>query len=327
MPRTFLSLYGANTIIDEAQRVPSLFSYLQGKVDETGRPGQYIVSGSQNFLLMDAVSQSLAGRVAIRHLMPLSYSELKGTPDCPETIEGWVVRGGYPRLYDVALNPDEYFPSYVQTYIDRDMRREMGVMKVSEFNRFVSLCATRIGNLVNIQGLATECGINARTAKEWLGLLEQSFVVKLLNPFHRNFGKRLVKTPKLYFCDTGLACSLLGVESKDDLVRSSFRGPLFENAVFCEMVKDSYARGRMPSLSFWRDSGGREIDFIVDKAGKIERAIEAKASATYSPRFFSALERIGDQAGIAVNAREVVYSGADTFQTKHGTLRSFADLN
>lgn len=172
-PRAFLSLHANHVIFDEVQRVPELFSYLQGQVDETGAVGQYILSGSQNFLLMDAISQSLAGRVAIRHLPPLSYCEVKAAGRQPESVEAWVVRGGYPRLYDIDMAPAEYYSNYIQTYIDRDVRSELGVVKIPEFNRFVMLCATRIGNLVNIQSLAADCGINMRTAKDWLALLEQ----------------------------------------------------------------------------------------------------------------------------------------------------------
>ena len=325
-PRSFLSLYDSHAIFDEAQRVPELFSYLQGKVDESGAPGQYIISGSQNFLLMEAISQSLAGRVAVRHLPPLSYGEVRGTGGQPPTVEEWVVKGGYPRLYDVALNPDEYFPSYIQTYLDRDVRRELGVVKLTEFNRFIALCASRIGNLVNIQSLATECGINVRTAKDWLSVLEQSFIIHLLHPYHRNFGKRLVKTPKLYFADTGLACSLLGIETSEQFMTSYFKGTLFENAVVSELLKGVYAQGKIPSIYFWRDSSGREIDVIVEKGGSIQRAIEIKASATYSPKFFATLDVLGDVLGVLPEAREVVYSGTDTLKTRHGVVRSFADL-
>lgn len=325
-PRSFLSLYGSRAIFDEAQRVPELFSYLQGKVDESRVPGQYIISGSQNFLLMEAISQSLAGRVAVRHLLPLSYSEVKGAGDQPSTVEEWVVKGGYPRLYDVPIDPDEYFPSYIQTYLDRDVRRELGVVKLADFNRFIALCASRIGNLVNVQALATECGINVRTAKDWLFALEQSFIIHLLHPYHRNFGKRLVKTPKLYFVDTGLACSLLGIETPEQFLTSGFKGALFENAVVSELLKESYAQGKLPSLYFWRDSSGREIDLIVEKGGSIQRAIEIKASATYSPKFFATLDVLGDVLDIPSEAREVVYSGADTLETRHGILRSFTSL-
>lgn len=325
-PRSFLALHGPRTILDEAQRVPELFSYLQGTVDETGESGQYIVSGSQNFLLMEAISQSLAGRVAVRHLLPLSYREVKEAWGHGPTTEEWVVRGGYPRLYDVPMEPDEYYPSYVQTYLDRDVRREMGVVKLAEFNRFIGLCAARIGNLVNVQSMATECGINVRTAKEWLSLLEQSFIIHLLRPYHRNFGKRLVKTPKLYFSDTGLACSLLGIETPEEFLTSDFKGALFENAVISELTKASYAMGKVPGFYFWRDSSGREIDLLIEKGGAIQRAIEMKASSTYRPKFFATLDGLGDMLGVPPEAREVVYTGTEIVETKHGLLRPFSAL-
>lgn len=325
-PRSFLALHGPGSILDEAQRVPELFSYLQGKVDETGEPGQYIVSGSQNFLLMDAISQSLAGRVAVRNLLPLSYHEVLDAQAQPASIEEWVVKGGFPRLYDVPIEPKEYFPNYIQTYLDRDVRHEMGVMKVAEFDRFVTLCATRIGSLLNVQALASDCGINVRTANGWLSLLEQSFIIRLLRPYHRNYGKRLVKSPKLYFCDTGLACSLLGIETDEDLLMSAYRGPLFENAVASELLKAAYAEGSVPNLFFWRDSSGQEIDFLIEKSGTLQRAIEVKASSTFHPKFFSTLNHLGDTLDIPMKAREVVYSGDESISTKHGTLRAFADL-
>lgn len=326
-PRAFLSLHANHVIFDEVQRVPELFSYLQGQVDETGAVGQYILSGSQNFLLMDAISQSLAGRVAIRHLPPLSYCEVKAAGRQPESVEAWVVRGGYPRLYDIDMTPAEYYSNYIQTYIDRDVRSELGVVKIPEFNRFVTLCATRIGNLVNIQSLAADCGINMRTAKDWLALLEQSFIIRLLRPYHHNYGKRLIKTPKLYFEDTGLACSLLGIDTAEDLIMSSYRGALFENAVVCEFTKEALSQGKVPDFYFWRDSAGREIDLIVDKAGTIQRAVEVKASSTYDPKSFSTLDKLGDELGIPVSAREVVYSGDLSLETKHGLVRAFADLS
>ena len=319
-PRAFLTLYANHVIFDEVQRVPELFSYLQGQVDESGAAGQYILSGSQNF------SQSLAGRVALRQLPPFSYQEVKSADKQPKSIEAWVVRGGYPRLYDIEMSPEEYFPNYIQTYIDRDVRQELGVVKIPEFNRFVTLCATRIGNLVNIQSLAADCGINIRTAKNWLALLEQSFIIRLLRPYHRNYGKRLIKTPKLYFEDTGLACSLLGIDSPEDLLTSSYRGALFENAVVCEFTKEMLSQGKVPDFYFWRDSAGREIDLIVDKAGVIKRAVEIKASSTYDPKSFSILDKLGDELGIPPNAREVVYSGDTSMETKHGLLRAFGDL-
>lgn len=325
-PRAFLALYNNQVILDEAQRVPELFSYLQGHVDEMGKPGQYIVSGSQNFLLMDAISQSLAGRVAIRHLPPLSYREVKSVEQQPNSIGEWVCKGGYPRLYDVDILPDEYFPNYIQTYIDRDIRRELGVMKIPEFNRFVTLCATRIGNLVNIQSLASDCGVNVRTAKEWLALLEQSFIIQLLRPYHTNFGKRLIKTPKLYFQDTGLACSLLGIENAEALLMSNYRGALFENAVLCELTKEFLSQGKVPNLYFWRDAAGHEIDILIDKAGSIQRAIEVKASSTFDPRGFGNLDKLGDALEIPVEDRVIVYSGDRTMQTRHGLVCAFDDL-
>ncbi len=325
-PRSFLEHYDEHVIIDEAQRVPELFSYMQGVVDRRGMPGQYVISGSQNFLLMKNVSQSLAGRVAIMHLPPLSYAELAEAGMTPPSIDDFLYKGGYPRIHAWGIDPVDFFPSYVATYIERDVRNELGVRKLAEFGTFLSLCAARTGEILNIDSLASDCGINVETARSWLSALEQSFIVFRLQPYYRNYGKRLIKSPKLYFYDTGLAANLLGIESPDHLFGDQHRGSLYENAVVSEVVKGYYALGRQPKLFYWRDNSKNEIDLIVEKGGQPARIIEVKSSATYKPDAFSVIDKLGDTMGVKTDERFVVYGGQEAFETHHGSVIGLGDL-
>lgn len=223
-PRAFLKYFGRNTIIDEAQRVPSLFSYLQGIVDDTNEAGQYVLSGSQNFLLMNAIDQSLAGRVAILNLQPLSAQELMNAEAFPQNIHEWIFTGGYPRIYDKHIDPADYYPNYIQTYLERDVRGTDGVSKLTEFERMLTLCASRTGELLNIESLARDCGVAVNTIKGWLSILEASFLARRLTPYHRNLEKRIIKTPKLYIRDTGLASNLIGIDSPNEFQLSPNSG-------------------------------------------------------------------------------------------------------
>ena len=325
-PRSFLARFGRRAIIDEAQRVPSLFSYVQGIVDETGEPGQFIVSGSQNFLLMEAIDQSLAGRAAILNLLPFSFHELKEAVLQPTNLNEWLFAGGYPRIYDKRINPADYYPSHIQTYIERDVRQTSRVEKLAEFERLLALCAARNAEMLNIESLSRDCGVAINTVKGWLSVLESSFLVQRLQPYYRNLGKRLVKTPKLYLRDTGLICNLLGIESADELYLAPSRRGLFETAVVEEVSKAYFARGRRPKLFFWRDSSGREIDVVVEKGASPYWAIEAKSSSTYSPKFFKNLDAVCDGLGVPRERRVVVYAGNGSFETSHGLVCAFEDL-
>lgn len=331
-PRSFLNLYDNHVIIDEAQRVPEIFSYLQGHVDDRNESGQYILSGSQNFLLAKNIAQSLAGRAAILKLLPFSYRELSSYGKQPSisfpipSINSWMQTGGYPRIYDFGIASVDYYPSYIQTYLDRDVREESGIAKMTDFNRFLALCATRVGKLLNMTALANECGVTVKTANDWLSILESSYIVFRLRPYHKNYGKRLIKAPKLYFHDTGLACSLLGIDDADELTTSDRRGALYENAVISELIKHFYAQGREPKLYFWRDSNKREIDILVEKGTSIDYAMEVKSSATYSPRYFKTLSDIGVLAGVPKQRRVVVYAGDQIFETQQGLVTNLSGL-
>lgn len=326
-PRGFLARYAKGAIFDEAQRMPDLFSYLQQVIDDSPENGRFILTGSQNFLLSRAVSQSLAGRVSLFTLLPLSCRELSEAGLAPVTSAEWVLRGGYPRLFNEELEAADYFPAYVETYLQRDVREELGVRSLSEFHRFLKLCAMSSGELLNISSLASDCEISVATARGWLSILEASHIIYLLQPHFSNARKRLIKTPKLYFIDTGLACSLIGLETVEDLVDSEFWGHLFEAAVVSEAMKHFYARGRTPNLTFWRDTNKNEIDLLVERGLKAVRAIEVKASSTYKSSHFDVLAKLAPELKLEPEACNVVYSGAETVTTSRGTAIPFRNIS
>lgn len=321
-PLGFLATYPAGSIIDEAQRAPELFNYLQGRVDSTGEPGQYILSGSQNFLLSDAISQSLAGRVAVMHLLPLSRYELANDRSLPEHLDGWLLTGGYPRIYQYGIEPTDYFPSYVETYLERDARAQLAQGSLDDFQRLLRLCAGRVGQLLDVGNLAAEAGIDARTAKRWLSILRASFVIFLVQPYYRNFNKRLVKRPKLYFCDTGLACSLLGLRDANSVALSPFRGGLFENMAFCEYVKRRYAQGEQPGLWFWHETSTNEVDLIIENDGKLQ-AVEAKSGATFDRKWFASMKVFSSLAELGESEKAIVYGGEQDLKTSQGAVISW----
>lgn len=327
-PRAFLDRYNNHAIFDEVQRAPQLFSYLQGIVDDRRQePGQFILSGSQNFLLMRNITQSLAGRAAVLHLLPLSYSELANAGLNGMTMQRWLRQGGYPRLYDVGIDPIDYFPNYVATYVERDVREELGVRKLAQFRDFLVQCAVRVGEIVNYNAIASACGVDGKTVEEWISLLESSFIVFRLHPYHKNFGKRLVKTPKLYFYDTALASYLLGLENDDELLTSKYRGPLFENAVVSEIIKAYTNNGRSPHLYYWRDANQKEIDLIIEKGGAIRYAVEVKASSTYDSHAFATVTALSDVMGLDAAQRVVVYGGSEAMDTSFGRLLTVGDIS
>ena len=327
-PRSFLALYHERVIFDEAQRVPELFSYLQEVIDSSDEPGRFVLTGSQNFLLLKAVGQSLAGRVALFTLLPLSYHELAMSNHTPETAAQWVFMGGYPRLFNSRLDPVDFFPEYVETYLQRDVRDELGVRSLSSFNTFLKLCALSCGEMLNISSLASDCGVDAKTVRGWLSILEASHIVYLLQPCFSNARKRLIKTPKLLFLDTGLACSLLGISSVEQLMRSDRYGHLFEAAVVGEAMKRSFAHGSKPSISFWRDSNKNEIDLIVKRGLTPVRAIEIKFSTTYRPKYFDTLATVASKdLQLTADDVAVIYGGETSLATERGHLFSFRDMD
>jgi predicted AAA+ superfamily ATPase len=308
-PRGFLCQFPHGAILDEIQNVPALFSYLQAVVDEGMQPGSFVLTGSQQFGLRDGIAQSLAGRVGLLELLPFSLSEL-AIGDL--SLNALLCRGACPRIVAAGIPSRLWLADYLSTYLERDVRRLLNVRDLSSFQRFLRMCAGRSGQLLNLSALAADCGISHNTAREWLSVLEASYIVRLLPPYHRNFGKRLVKTPKLYFLDTGLAAWLMSIASPDDLAVSMFRGPLFETLVVTEILKARLNRRKEGNLYFWRDSNGHEIDLLIEAGGKLV-PVECKAGETIAADWFRPLERFRQSAGLEESW--IVYGG-DAGQTR-----------
>lgn len=334
-PRGFLAQFRGQVVLDEVQRVPDLFSYIQTLVDEEDRPGRFILSGSQNFLLLESVSQSLAGRCAILHLLPFSMAELqmrspldvgdigRELPEPRKKVRGdlmeTLLRGFYPRIHDKHLDPGRWLRDYFQTYVERDVRRIVGVGDLEAFDRFVRLCAGRNGQLLNLSSLGNDCGIAHTTAKRWLSVLEASFLVLLLRPHHRSFNKRLVKSPKLYFLDTGLLCYLLRIRSPEDLRLHASRGAVFESYVVSELLKSYLHRGEEPDLYFWRDATGHEIDVLIDH-GRRQVPIEIKSGETIAADFFRGLELWRKLVDDPEAPAALIYGGTRTYRRRGTTV-------
>ncbi|HNU42866.1 MAG TPA: ATP-binding protein [Cyclobacteriaceae bacterium] len=279
-PRAFLARFKNGAIIDEAQRVPALFSYLQRVLDTTKKDGLFILTGSNNFLLQESISQTLAGRIGYMDLLPLCYQELTQFNLAKASTNQLIWNGCYPEIYDRERSPSLWYPAYIRTYVERDVRQIKNVTDTLLFTRFLQLCAGRVAQQLNTTSLSNECGIDARTVQNWLGILESSYVIFMLQPHHKNFNKRIVKTPKLYFYDSGLACSLLGIKSEKELTNSHYRGALFENYVVTECLKNKHNTGSRTSFYYWRDNKGVEVDLLAD-TGKKLLPIEIKSTQTF----------------------------------------------
>ena len=299
---------GERVILDEVQYVPDLLSYIQVLVDQEKRAGQFILSGSQNLLLMESISQSLAGRVAIFNLLPFSLEELQDTAYTLPEYEDYLLKGFYPRIYDLDLQPTAWLLDYIQTYVERDLRQIVNVTDLGAFRQFLELCAGRIGRLVNLSEIGAQIGVSYQTANRWLGILQTSFIVYLLRPYHQNFNKRIVKTPKLYFYDTGLACALLNLRTVDDLNRHFAKGALFENFIITEHMKNCLNRNLPSRQYFWNAAGAHEIDLLLDKGGRLV-PVEIKSGRTINSDFFDGLKYFQKQAGVSPADSFLVYGG------------------
>lgn len=321
-PNGFIKTFDNHVIIDEAERVPSLFSYLQTHIDDINETGMYMLAGSRNFHLMAAIDQSLAGRTAIMKLLPLSRHELHEAGELPNTINEQIFKGFYPRIYDKDIAPTDYYPSYIATYVERDVRAMLNIGDLGRFTRFIRLCAGRIGQLLNKSNLATETGVTIPTVESWLSVLEASYILYRLEPNFNNYNKRIVKTPKLYFYDTGLACSLLGITSSEQLDVHFLRGGLFENMVVNQFIKDGLNRGIMPDLTFWRDSSGTEVD-LVETNGLEQHGYEIKSGNTFTASFFDGLRKWGELSHTPESRRTVIYCGSNDLQTSNGRVVAF----
>jgi len=310
-PRGFLARFPDGAIFDEAQRWPELFSWLQGMVDEDRSVGRFILTGSQQFGLLAGISQSLAGRVGMTQLLPLSLGEWP--PAAVPELDRLLLTGGYPALVAQGVPAQDWFPSYVATYVERDVRQVMKVHDLATFQRFLRLCAARTGQLLNLAALAGETGISEGSARAWLSVLESSYLVFRLPPYHRNFGKRLVKTPKFYFLDVGLACWLLGIHTPEMLSLHPLRGALFETWVVGEFVKHRFNCGLPADLYFWRDSNGLESDLLFETDSGLQ-PVEIKSGQTITANYIKAGQKAGRIAGEEALMPWLIHGGSDAYE-------------
>ena len=317
-PRGFLAQYNTKNgaILDEIQRAPHLFSYLQQILDETKETGLFILTGSNNFLLQENITQTLSGRVAYLHLLPLSLAELKISTHIKTAYPWHIVAGGYPEVIAKDIVPADWYPNYISTYIERDVRQLKNITNLAQFTKLLRMCAGRTGQLLNMTALANDCGIDQKTVASWLGILQSSYIIYLLKPYYNNFNKRITKTPKLYFYDTGVACSLLGIKSAEQIPIHAAKGPLFENMIVNELLKDRFNNGENDNLYYWRDKTGNEVDILTENEGQLT-AIELKSGETISTDFFKGLNYF---SALETNAIEkiLVYGGNQEQKRSNG---------
>lgn len=324
-PRSFLGRFPEGAVLDEVQRCPDILSYLQTRVDADGRMGLFILTGSQQFGLLSGISQSLAGRTAFVELLPLSLGELRLADLLPQKLDDLLLKGGYPALYDRKVSPRAWFSAYVAAYVERDVRQMLKVQELEAFQRFVMFCAGRTGQLLNLSSLAADCGITHNTAKAWLSVLEASYIVFRLQPHHASFNKRLVKAPKLYFHDVGLACWLLGIQSPQQMEAHPLRGSLFETFVVAELMKSRLNAGERPGMYFWRDSNGNEVDALIEQGVRL-MPVEIKSGTTVARDFFSGLEKWMALAGELGSDPLLIYGGETSYIHKGIRVVGWRDL-
>lgn len=325
-PRRFLARFDNGAILDEVQRCPALLSWLQNLVDERAVMGDFVLTGSSQFELIAGITQSLAGRVGRVELLPLTVQELSASGKLPHELNTLLLQGGYPSLYDREVSPQDWFANYIATYIERDVRQLIGIRDLSQFQRFVKMCAARSGQLLNLTALGADCGLSATTAREWLSVLEASYLVTRLQPHHQNFGKRLVKTPKLYFLDVGLMAWLLGIRDANTLDTHASRGALFETFVVSELVKQRFNQGQASDLYFWRDNTGHEVDVLRDTPKGLQ-AIEIKSGSTFASDWPKGLHQWQRLAGAGIPPSQIIFGGNTSYQRKDYEVLSWQDIS
>jgi predicted AAA+ superfamily ATPase len=319
-PRGFLAELGRGAVIDEVQRAPALLSYLQEEVDARPRPGRFVLTGSANLSLLAEVSQTLAGRTGLLTLLPFGHDELRGFEGAPRDRDSTLWSGAFPAVFDRRIPPSEWFPDYLATYVERDVRQILNVTDLQAFQSFVRMCAGRVGQLVNLASLGSDCGVTHNTARAWLSVLEASYVVLRVPPWHANLGKRLIKTPKLYFIDSGLLCSLLGIRKAGQIAEHPLRGAIFENWVVTEILKSRIHRALPADLHFFRSRAGLEVDVVVE-SGQALLAAEVKAGRTIAADFFASLDelrRLLASSGARRRVRTRLVYGGDAAQKRRG---------
>jgi predicted AAA+ superfamily ATPase len=323
-PLRFLQRFPDGAILDEVQRCPALLSWLQGLVDARGRMGDFILTGSAQVEFVAGLSQTLAGRIGRVELLPLSAGELAATQRLPD-LDTLLLQGTYPALYDRPLTPGDWFANYVSTYVDRDVRQLLAVRDLSQFQRFLRMCAARSGQLLNLAALGADCGISAVTARDWLSVLEASYLLLRLPPYHSNFGKRLVKTPKLYFLDTGLMAWLVGIRRPEDVATHAQRGALFESLVIGEFVKARYNAGRPLDLYFWRDNVGHEVDLLFETPGGLQ-AVEMKSGLSVASDWLRGPEKWLGFADADTLPPLLVFGGQGTYERGRCRVTGWREL-
>lgn len=324
-PNGFLKLYNRKVVFDEVQRVPYLFSYLQSKVDESNEMGQYILSGSQNFQLIRTITQSLAGRVALFKLFPFDFEEMKSADLLSDDYSVNLQRGFYPAIFKRDIPPDIFFSNYIQTYIERDLTELINIKDLNLFRNFISMCASRAGQLLNLNSLANECGVSQPTAKSWLSVLQSSYIVFLLQPYFRNFNKRITKSAKLYFYDTGLLCHLLKIKDYNEVKLSQFKGHLFENFIISELVKNNYHKNQLKDLLFWRDSAGHEVDLMYQD-GEYFNIMEIKSNETIMNSMFKGLFYYENLAPHTIKNKLLIHTGLFNHDRSSVKIISWKDI-
>ena len=319
-PIGFLNKYDSKVIFDEVQRVPALFSYIQSRVDASRQMGQFILSGSQNFHLISSITQTLAGRVALFKLLPLDFTELKTNGLLEDLYTSASIKGFYPAMFDRSINPTIFYSNYVQTYIEKDVTELLNIRDLNLFRRFLGLCAGRAGQLVNFSAIANECDISHNTAKAWLSILESSYIIFLLQPYYENFNKRLTKSPKLYFYDTGLLNYLLKIKTDDELIENRLKGHVFENMMLAEYQKKNHHLYLHQDYYFWQDSNTHKVDLLI-KGNQGFSVFEIKATQTISAKLFKEMDRFEEMVSPIEVKKTLIYSGSENEKrTKYRVL-------
>ena len=324
-PNGFLEIYHGKVIFDEVQRAPQFFSYLQTIVDQSGAMGQFILSGSQNYSLMSSITQSLAGRVAMLRLLPFDFLELKKAGQLPDDYAQTLIQGNYPALYHRSIPPSDYYANYIETYVEKDVRDLLKIKDLSSFKTFLKLCAGRAGQILNLSELARDAALSVPTVRAWLSILESSYLVYQLPPYFRNFNKRLVKSPKLYFYDTGLLCFLLGIKSAGQLALMEQKGAIFENFIINEFVRQNFHQNLHREFFYWRNSSGLEVDLLIGGDSGNFDLVEIKATKTIVQKLFRNLDEVGELAGSLLGKKILVYGGNQSQNRSHYQVLAWAD--
>ncbi len=322
-PRGFLNRFPDGAVLDEVQRTPKLISYIQQIVDDKNEEGLFVLTGSHQFEVINSINQSLAGRTAIVKLLPFSMTEIN-TELINKTLNEIMFTGFYPRIHDKNLNPSEALSFYISTYIERDVRDIINIKDLSTFDRFLKLCAGRTGQIINYSSLGNDCGVNHKTVKNWLSILEASFVIKLLQPYYKNFNKRLIKSPKLYFIDTGLCCNLLSIQESKQIESHPLRGAIFENLIISEMLKTRYNKVKDDNLYYFRDNLGNEVDLIMDYGNTVEQ-IEIKSGQTVNKDYFKGINYF-KKLNPEIKNSYIYYGGFESYERQGMNIKSWRDL-